>query len=42
VLGITHVQARKRTGAEALFFGIAAFLCTFSTLRALQTGLGID
>lgn len=42
VLGITHVQARKRAGAEALFFGIAAFLCTFSTLRALQTGLGID
>ena len=42
VLGITHVQARKRAGAEVLFFGIAAFLCTFSTLRALQTGLGID
>ena len=42
VLGITHAQARKRAGAEVLFFGIAAFLCTFSTLRALQTGLGID
>lgn len=42
VLGIAHVQARKRPGAEALIFGIAAFLCCFSTLRALQTGLGID
>ncbi len=42
VLGIAHVQARKRVGAEALIFGIAAFLCCFSTLRALQTGLGID
>ena len=42
VLAITHVQARKRHGAETLFFGVAAFLCTFSTLRALQTGLGID
>lgn len=42
VLGVAHVQARKRPGAEALIFGIAAFLCCFSTLRALQTGLGID
>ena len=42
VLAIAHVQARKRPGAEALIFGIAAFLCCFSTLRALQTGLGID
>lgn len=42
VLGIAHVQARKRPGAEALIFGVAAFLCCFSTLRALQTGLGID
>jgi hypothetical protein len=42
VLVIAHTQARKRAGAEVLFFGVAAFLCTFSTLRALQTGLGID
>ena len=42
VLAIAHTQARKRAGAEVLFFGVAAFLCTFSTLRALQTGLGID
>lgn len=42
VLGVAHVQARKRPGAEAMIFGIAAFLCCFSTLRALQTGLGID
>lgn len=42
VLAIAHTQARKRAGAEILFFGVAAFLCTFSTLRALQTGLGID
>ncbi len=42
VLVIAHTQARKQAGAEILFFGVAAFLCTFSTLRALQTGLGID
>lgn len=42
VLGIAHVQARKRPGVEILIFGIAAFLCTFATIRALQTGLGID
>jgi hypothetical protein len=42
VLIVAHTQARKRPGAEMIFFGIAAFLCTFSTLRALQTGLGID
>lgn len=42
VLAIAHTQARKRAGAEVLFFGVAAFLSTFSTLRALQTGLGID
>ena len=42
VLVIAHRQARKRPGAEMIFFGVAAFLCTFSTLRALQTGLGID
>jgi hypothetical protein len=42
VLVIAHVQARKRPGVEALIFGIAAFLCTFATIRALQTGLGID
>lgn len=42
VLIVAHIQARKRPGAEMIFFGVAAFLCTFSTLRALQTGLGID
>lgn len=42
VLGIAHVQARKRPGAEMIFFGVAAFLCAFATLRAVQTGLGID
>ena len=42
VLVVAHRQARKRPGAEMIFFGVAAFLCTFSTLRALQTGLGID
>jgi hypothetical protein len=42
VLLVAHRQARKRPGAEMIFFGVAAFLCTFSTLRALQTGLGID
>lgn len=42
VLSIAHVQARKRPGVEILIFGVAAFLCTFSTIRALQTGLGID
>ena len=42
VLVIAHTQARKRVGVEVLIFGIAAFLCTFSTIRALQTGLGID
>jgi hypothetical protein len=42
VLVIAHSQARKRPGIEMLIFGIAAFLCTFSTLRALQTGFGID
>ena len=42
VLAIAHVQARKRAGVEILIFGLAAFLCTFSTIRALQTGLGID
>lgn len=42
VLAIAHTQAKKRPGVEILIFGIAAFLCTFSTIRALQTGLGID
>jgi hypothetical protein len=42
VLVVAHVQARKRPGVEALIFGIAAFLCTFATIRALQTGFGID
>jgi hypothetical protein len=42
VLIVAHRQSRKHPGAEMVFFGVAAFLCTFSTLRALQTGLGID
>lgn len=42
VLVFAHVQARKRPGAEAAMFGLAGFLCCFATLRALQTGLGID
>jgi hypothetical protein len=42
VLAVAHVQARKRPGVEILIFGVAAFLCTFATIRALQTGLGID
>jgi len=42
VLIIAHVQSRKRPGVEVLIFGVAAFLCTFATIRALQTGLGID
>lgn len=42
VLVIAHVQSRKRPGVEILIFGVAAFLCTFATIRALQTGLGID
>lgn len=42
VLVIAHTQAKKRPGVEILIFGVAAFLCTFSALRALQTGLGID
>lgn len=42
VLVIAHVQSRKRPGVEVLIFGVAAFLCTFATIRALQTGLGID
>lgn len=42
VLAIAHVQSRKREGLTIAIFGVATFLCTFSTLRALQTGLGID
>lgn len=42
VLGVAHVQAKKRSGAEVAIFGVAAFLCCFATIRALQTGLGID
>ena len=42
VLVLAHRQARRHPGTEMIFFGVAAFLCTFSTLRALQTGFGID
>jgi len=42
VLGVAHWRARKVTVAPWLIFGVAAFVCAFSTFRALQTGLGID
>ena len=42
VLIVAHIQARKRPGAEMIFFGVAAFICCFATLRALKTGFGID
>jgi hypothetical protein len=38
VLVIAHQQARKRPGLEAAMFGIAAFLCAFSSWRAWITG----
>jgi heme A synthase len=42
VLGVAHWRARRVTVAPWLIFGVAAFVCAFSTFRALQTGLGID
>jgi hypothetical protein len=38
VLVVAHQQARKRPGLEAAMFGIAAFLCAFSSWRAWVTG----
>lgn len=38
VLGFAHSQARKRPGLEAAIFGVAAFLCAFSSWRAWITG----
>ena len=42
VLGVAHWRARKVQVAPWLIFGVASFVCAFSTFRALQTGLGID
>ncbi|HEU4480978.1 MAG TPA: hypothetical protein VFS18_03760 [Actinomycetota bacterium] len=42
VLTIAHRRARRVEVAPWLVFGVAAFFCCFSTIRALQTGLGID
>lgn len=42
VLGVAHWRARKVKVAPWLIFGVAAFVCAFSTFRAVQTGLGID
>jgi heme A synthase len=43
VLVVAHRLARRRF-AEIPWavFGVAAFVCCFSTIRAIQTGLGID
>jgi hypothetical protein len=38
VLFYAHQQARKRPGLEAAIFGVAAFLCAFSSWRAWITG----
>jgi hypothetical protein len=40
ILLIAHMRARKAPEAPWLWFGIAAFICCFSTIRALGTGLG--
>jgi heme A synthase len=42
VLGVAHWRARKVPVGPWLIFGVAAFVCAFSTFRALQTGLGLD
>lgn len=42
VLFIAHVRARKAPAAPWLIFGVASFICAFSTFRAIQTGLGLD
>lgn len=40
VLAIAHVRARKAPAGPWLIFGVAAFVCGFSTIRALGTGYG--
>jgi hypothetical protein len=42
VLGVAHWRARKVKVAPWLIFGVASFVCAFSTFRAVQTGLGLD
>lgn len=41
VLTIAHGQAKKHPDIPWVVFGIAAFLCSASTFRAIQTGLGL-
>ena len=40
VLAIAHFRARKAPAGPWLIFGLAAFVCAFSTIRALGTGYG--
>lgn len=40
VLLVAHIRARKVPEAPWLIFGVAAFICCFSTIRALGTGFG--
>lgn len=40
VLLVAHVRARKAPAGPWLIFGLAAFVCGFSTIRALGTGYG--
>ncbi|MEA2506108.1 MAG: hypothetical protein QOH48_726 [Actinomycetota bacterium] len=44
VLGFAHRYARSDRFKDIpwLVFGVAAFLIGFATIRAIQTGLGID
>lgn len=42
VLAAAHYVAHKLADIPYVVFGVAAFFCFFSTIRALQTGLGVD
>lgn len=42
ILFLAHLRARKVPAAPWLIFGVASFICAFSTFRAIQTGLGLD
>jgi hypothetical protein len=44
VLGFAHRYAQRDRFKDIpwLVFGVAAFLIGFATIRAIQTGLGID
>ena len=43
VLVVAHrLAAKKFQEVPWVVFGVASFFCCFSTIRALQTGLGID